>query len=74
MLAALASILHRQGENSELAEILARQAEVAADPGEQADFLTALGDVRLTALEDADGALAAYRDAIDRNPEHAGCP
>src|SRR4029079_14335184 len=34
-------------------------------------FLAALGDVRLAALEDAEGALAAYRDAIDRNAEHA---
>jgi tetratricopeptide (TPR) repeat protein len=38
---------------------------------QQADFLAALGEVRLAALEDADGALAAYRDAIDRNPDHA---
>jgi tetratricopeptide (TPR) repeat protein len=70
VLASLEEILRRQGEHAELAEILAREAEVAADPMEQADFLAALGDVRLTALEDADGALAAYRDAIDRNAEH----
>ena len=70
VLAALEMILRRQGENAELAEILAREAEVASDPGEQADFLAALGEVRLTALEDADGALTAFRDAIDRNPEH----
>ena len=70
VLAALEMILRRQGENAELAEILAREAEVASEPGEQADFLTALGEVRLTALEDADGALTAFRDAIDRNPEH----
>ena len=63
-------VLRRQGENAELAEILAREAEVAADPMQQADFLAALGEVRLAALEDADGALAAYRDAIDRNAEH----
>ena len=71
VLASLEQVLRRQGENAELAEILAREAEVAADPMQQADFLAALGEVRLAALEDADGALAAYRDAIDRN---AGAP
>ena len=71
VLASLEMILRRQGENAELADILAREAEVAGDPGEQADFLAALGEVRLTALEDADGALTAFRDAIDRNPDHA---
>ena len=68
VLAALETILRRQGENAELAEILAREAEVASDPGEQADFLAALGEVRLAALEDADGALAAFRDAHRPQP------
>jgi tetratricopeptide (TPR) repeat protein len=70
VLASLEMILRRQGENSELAEILAREAEVADDPTAQADFLASLGEVRLAALEDADGALQAFRDAIDRNPDH----
>jgi tetratricopeptide (TPR) repeat protein len=70
VLASLESILRRQGENAELAEILAREAEVADDPGQQADFLAALGEIRLAALEDAEGALGAYRDAIDRNADH----
>ena len=47
VLASLEAILRRQGEHAELAEILAREAEVATDPGEQADFLAALGEVRL---------------------------
>ena len=71
VLASLEMILRRLGENAELAEILAREAEVAGDPLQQADFLAALGEVRVAALEDADGALAAYRDAMDRNPDHA---
>jgi tetratricopeptide (TPR) repeat protein len=71
VLASLETILRQQGENAELAEILGREAEVANDPAEQADFLASLGEVRLAALEDADGALTAFRDAIDRNPEHA---
>ena len=58
---------------TELAEILSREAEVANDPGEQADFLAALGEVAAAALDDADGALAAFRDALEREPgAHAG--
>ena len=73
MLASLELILRRQGENAELAEILAREAEVAGDPGEQADFLAALGEVRLTALDDADGALAALPRRHRAQPgAHAG--
>ncbi len=70
VLASLEQILRQQGEHAELADVLARQAEVVAEPARQADFLTALGDVRRTALEDADGALAAYRDALDRNADN----
>jgi tetratricopeptide (TPR) repeat protein len=70
VLASLETVLRRQGENADLADVLAREAEVAVDPGEQADFLASLGEVRLAALEDAEGALAAYRDAIDRNADH----
>jgi tetratricopeptide (TPR) repeat protein len=72
-LASLERVLRRQGSaaSSELGEILAREAEVADEPGAQADFLAALGEVRLRALEDADGALAAFRDALERNPAQA---
>jgi tetratricopeptide (TPR) repeat protein len=72
VLALLEAVLRRQGENAELAEILAREAEVASDPQQQAHFLAALGEVRLGALGDADGALSAYRDAVERDPSHAG--
>jgi golgin subfamily B member 1 len=68
VLAALADVLRKLGDSGELAEILAREAEVASAPEEQADFLAALGDVRLQGLEDPEGALSAYRDAIERNP------
>ena len=70
VLASLEQILRQQGEHAELADVLARQAEVVAEPARQAEFLTALGDVRRTALEDAEGALAAYRDALDRNADN----
>ncbi len=71
-LAALARVLHRQGAHAELGEILGRQAEVADDPAAQAEFLAALGELRLRSLDDAEGALAAFRDALERNPVHAG--
>jgi tetratricopeptide (TPR) repeat protein len=70
VLALLEKILSRQGEYAELAEILAREAEVATEPERQADFLFELGDVRLGPLTDPEGALAAFRDALDRNPSH----
>src|SRR4029078_6968733 len=70
VLASLEMILRGRDENAERAELVARAPEVAGDPGEQADFLAALGEVRLAALEDADGALTAFRDAIDPDPDH----
>jgi tetratricopeptide (TPR) repeat protein len=69
VLASLADVLRKQDAHSELAETLGRQAEVANDPNEQAEFLAALGEVRLRALDDADGALTAYRDALERNAQ-----
>ncbi|HTA17672.1 MAG TPA: tetratricopeptide repeat protein, partial [Polyangia bacterium] len=72
VLAALERVLRAQDAHGELAEILAREAEVAVDPAAQAEFLAALGEIRLRALDDADGALGAFRDALERNPDHAG--
>ena len=72
VLALLEAVLRRQGDSAELAEILGREAEVASDPQQQAHFLAALGEVRLGPLGDADGALSAYRDAVERDATHAG--
>jgi golgin subfamily B member 1 len=72
VLAALDQVLRKQEAYPELAEILGREAEVALEPGAQAEFLAALGEVRLRALGDADGALSAFRDALERNPDHGG--
>ncbi len=71
VLASLERVLRAQDAHADLAEILARQAEIAVDPVAQADFLTALGETRLRALDDAEGALGAYRDALERNPAQA---
>ena len=73
VLASLARVLRAQdgpSAHAELAEILGRQAEVALEPSAQAEFLAALGEVRLRTLDDADGALGAFRDALERNPDH----
>jgi tetratricopeptide (TPR) repeat protein len=72
VLAALDRVLRKLGAHEELAETLAREAEVAVDPTEQADFLSRLGDTRLVALDDAEGAIAAYRSALERAPDHEG--
>jgi tetratricopeptide (TPR) repeat protein len=71
VLASLARVLRKQDAPADLAEILARQAEVALEPAAQADFLAALGEVRLRALDDAEGAVRAYRDALERAPDQA---
>jgi tetratricopeptide (TPR) repeat protein len=70
VLAALERVLAKLGENDELAQVLAREAELASEPAAQADYLAALGALRLGPLDDPDGALAAFRDAVDRAPDH----
>ncbi|HXJ20416.1 MAG TPA: tetratricopeptide repeat protein [Polyangia bacterium] len=70
VLAALERVLAKLGENDELAQVLAREAELASEPAAQADYLAALGALRLASLDDPDGALAAFRDAVERVPEH----
>ena len=70
VLASLDRVLRKLEAWEELAEILSREAEVTNDPNEQADFLAALGDTRLRSLDDAEGALVAYRGALERAAEH----
>ncbi len=69
-LAALARIYERAGKSTELAEILARQADATLDEGEQAEILFRLGDVREQALGDVAGAVTAYRDVLERAQAH----
>ena len=51
VLAALERVLRQLGENDELGQVLAREAELADDPARRADFLAALGTLRLEALD-----------------------
>ncbi|HVV50408.1 MAG TPA: tetratricopeptide repeat protein, partial [Polyangia bacterium] len=55
----------------ELGQVLAREAELAGEPSAQADFLAALGALRVGPLGDPEGALSAFRDAVERDPSHA---
>src|SRR6185436_18138785 len=67
---ALARIYERSGRNSDLAEILSRQAEAHLDETVQAGILFRLGDVREERLGDVEGAALAYRDVLERDPAH----
>lgn len=69
-LAALDRLYERAGKPADLAEILAREADAILDAGEQAEFLFRLGDVREQKLGDIPGAVSAYRDVLDRVPQH----
>ncbi|HEX2574271.1 MAG TPA: tetratricopeptide repeat protein [Polyangia bacterium] len=71
-LAALDRLLVRTGKHLDLAEILEREAQAATESEAQAQFLYRLGELRQATLNDRDGALSAYRDALDREPGHAG--
>jgi tetratricopeptide (TPR) repeat protein len=73
VLTALERVLRKLGKGAEdeLSQVLAREAELANDPAAQADFLAALGSLRMGPLADPEGALAAFRDAVERAPSHA---
>jgi tetratricopeptide (TPR) repeat protein len=65
------TLLRGLGRYEELADVLAREADVATDLNQQSDYWASLGDLRLGELKDRDGAIAAYRAAIERAPKHA---
>ncbi len=54
----------------DLAQVLAREAEIAESPDEALELKFRLGQIQQTKLGDVDGALAAYRDVIAAAPEH----
>jgi tetratricopeptide (TPR) repeat protein len=71
-LQALDRLLTKTSATTELAEVLEREAEVAPEPVAQAEFLYRLGELRAGSLYDLDGALTAFRKALERHPQHAG--
>jgi tetratricopeptide (TPR) repeat protein len=72
VLEALDRLLQRGTRWRELAEILEKEAQVAPEPDAQAEFFHRLGVLRAGELVDLDGALQAFRDALDRASAHAG--
>ncbi|HSQ63021.1 MAG TPA: tetratricopeptide repeat protein, partial [Polyangiaceae bacterium] len=54
----------------DLAEILAREAEIGQTPDEILDFRFRLGQLYETRLGDVDHAIGAYRDVLNAAPEH----
>src|ERR1700690_3778702 len=54
----------------ELAQILAREADVAQSPEEILELKYRLGQVEETKLANLDAAIAAYREVISAAPEH----
>jgi golgin subfamily B member 1 len=63
--------LYLQAERwPDLAQVLAREAEIAESPDEALELKFRLGQVQQTKLGDVERALAAYRDVIAAAPEH----
>ncbi len=62
-------LLRSLGRMQDLADVLAREAEVATDPSVQGEFWATLGELRLGALADLDGALLAFRSAVECAPK-----
>ncbi len=63
-------LLRGLGRNSDLEGVLARRAELALHGPAQADAWAALGELRLQHLSDPDGAVDAFRAALERVPTH----
>jgi tetratricopeptide (TPR) repeat protein len=63
------ALLRGLGRSQDLADVLAREAEVAGEPAMQAEYWAALGELRLAALDDRDGAISAFRSALDSRPK-----
>lgn len=71
-LSALDRLLTKTSATTDLAEVLEREAEVAENPEAQSEFLYRLGELRAGSLYDLDGALSAFRKALERHSQHAG--
>ncbi len=69
-LGGLDRLLGRASRWRDLADVLAREAQAVTEPEGQAEFLYRLGALRNEQLADPDGAVGAWRDALDREPKH----
>jgi golgin subfamily B member 1 len=69
-LARLETLLTKLGRWKDLEEVLQREGEVIHDATQQATLLASLGELRLGKLSDREGAVQAFRDALERLPTH----
>ncbi|MCA9669876.1 MAG: tetratricopeptide repeat protein [Myxococcales bacterium] len=69
---AAASEDQEQTIGERLLEVLERRADGERDTSAQAELLYRVGELRVQLSGDLDGAFIAYRDALDREPTHAG--
>jgi tetratricopeptide (TPR) repeat protein len=69
VLSALERVLTVLRRPAELADVLARRAEATPIPGQQAELLVRLGRIRVTELDDVDGGLGAFREALEKEPD-----
>jgi tetratricopeptide (TPR) repeat protein len=67
---ALDRLFARTERWADLAQVLAREAEIGQTPDEILEFKFRLGQVYETRLSDLDAAIAAYRDVLAAAPEH----
>ncbi len=70
-LAALERVLARSGRWPDVAFVIRREAEVADDDPQRAEYLYRAGDLAETTLRDEAGAVAAYREVLQLVPTHA---
>lgn len=70
-LEALDRLLFKAGRFADLGEVLEKEALLEADPDKQAELYHRLGALRADELVDLDGALVAFREALERKPDHA---
>jgi tetratricopeptide (TPR) repeat protein len=70
-MSALDRLFSRVGRYAELAQVLAREAEIGQTPDEVLEFKYRLGQVHEQKLNDLDSAIQAYREVLGAAPEHA---
>ncbi len=71
----LSKMLEKTGRDDDLAELLARQIELASGRGDAAaelKFRVRLGEVQETRLGSVDKAIETYRAILEREPAHEG--
>ena len=69
VLTEMARLYEAQGKMVELTDVLAERARFENEPAARSATLIRLGEVRLTSLEDLDGAAEAFREALDSTPD-----